>query len=50
MLDADANRELFEEQVEIIFKAFNEESLLAQGQALHVAARGPLSRLYAARR
>ena len=45
MLDADANRELFEEQVEIIFKAFNAGVLLAQGQALHAAARRALSRL-----
>ena len=35
MLDANANRELFEEQVEIIFKAFNERNVLAPGQALH---------------
>ena len=45
MLDQDANRELFEEQVEIIFKAFNNESLLPQGQTLHPAARSALSRL-----
>src|SRR5262252_628513 len=32
MLDADANRELFEEQVEIIFKAFNEESFAHHGK------------------
>jgi alkanesulfonate monooxygenase SsuD/methylene tetrahydromethanopterin reductase-like flavin-dependent oxidoreductase (luciferase family) len=32
MLDAEANRELFEEQVEIIFKAFNEESFSHQGK------------------
>ena len=38
MLDPDANRELFEEQVEIIFKAFNERVVLAPGQALHAAA------------
>jgi alkanesulfonate monooxygenase SsuD/methylene tetrahydromethanopterin reductase-like flavin-dependent oxidoreductase (luciferase family) len=31
MLDADANRDLFEEQVEIIFKAFNERSFSHQG-------------------
>ncbi len=30
--DQDANRELFEEQVEIIFKAFNEESFSHQGK------------------
>ena len=39
MLDADANRDLFEEQVDIVMKAFNSESLLAPGQALHAAAR-----------
>ena len=38
MLDQNANREMFEEQVEIIFKAFNNEQLFAQGQALHLAA------------
>src|SRR5262247_2764489 len=32
MLDPDANRELFEEQVEIIFKAFNEESFAHHGK------------------
>ena len=32
ILDAEANRELFEEQVEIIFKAFNEESFSHQGK------------------
>jgi alkanesulfonate monooxygenase SsuD/methylene tetrahydromethanopterin reductase-like flavin-dependent oxidoreductase (luciferase family) len=32
MLDGDANRELFEEQVEIIFKAFNEESFSHAGK------------------
>src|ERR671918_580684 len=32
MLDAEANRELFEEQVEIVFKAFNEESFSHQGK------------------
>jgi alkanesulfonate monooxygenase SsuD/methylene tetrahydromethanopterin reductase-like flavin-dependent oxidoreductase (luciferase family) len=32
MLDADANRELFEEQVEIIFKAFRQESFSHQGK------------------
>ena len=45
LLDQAANRELFEEQVDIIFKAFNNEFLCAQGQALHVAATSPLSRL-----
>jgi alkanesulfonate monooxygenase SsuD/methylene tetrahydromethanopterin reductase-like flavin-dependent oxidoreductase (luciferase family) len=32
MLDGDANRELFEEQVEIILKAFREESFSHQGK------------------
>ena len=39
MLDAEANRELFEEQVEIILKAFREESFSHRGQALHDSAR-----------
>ena len=32
MLDAEANRELFEEQVEVILKAFREESFAHQGK------------------
>ena len=32
MLDADANREIFEEQMEIILKAFNEESFSYEGK------------------
>ena len=32
ILDQEANRELFEEQVEIIFKAFNQESFSHQGK------------------
>lgn len=32
MLDQDANRELFEEQVDILFKAFNEESFSHRGK------------------
>src|SRR5213083_2072574 len=32
MLDQDANRELFEEQVDIIFKSFNERSFAHQGK------------------
>ena len=47
LIDQNANRELFEEQVDIIFKAFNNESFSHQGQILHVAARGPVSRIYA---
>src|SRR5205823_11842003 len=32
MIDMEANREIFEEQVEILFKAFNEESFSHQGK------------------
>ena len=32
MLDKDANREIFEEQVDILFKAFNEESFSHKGK------------------
>ena len=32
MLDADANRELFEEQIEVMFKAFNNESFSHRGK------------------
>src|SRR5260370_16278094 len=32
ILDQEANRELFEEQVEIIFKAFNNETFSHQGK------------------
>ena len=32
MLDSDANRELFEEQVEVLLKAFNEESFSHRGK------------------
>jgi hypothetical protein len=32
MHDADANREPFDEQVEIIFKAFNQETFSHQGK------------------
>lgn len=32
MLDQDANRELFEEQVEVLFKAFHEESFSHKGE------------------
>ena len=32
VIDNDANKELFEEQMEIIFKAFNEESFSHKGK------------------
>ena len=32
VIDNDANRELFEEQMEVIFKAFNEESFSHKGK------------------
>ena len=38
MLDQNANRELFEEQVEIIFKAFNNESFSHKGKYYTLAA------------
>src|SRR5215217_754637 len=41
MLDADFNRELFEEQAEIIFKAFNERSFSHQGKHYTLPPRVP---------
>jgi alkanesulfonate monooxygenase SsuD/methylene tetrahydromethanopterin reductase-like flavin-dependent oxidoreductase (luciferase family) len=41
MLNQEANRELFEEQVEIIFKAFNEESFSHQGKHYTLPPRVP---------
>lgn len=41
MLDQDANRELFEEQVEIIFKAFNNERFSHQGKHYTLPPRVP---------
>ena len=41
MLDGDANRELFEEQVEVIQKAFKEESFSHQGKHFQIPARVP---------
>src|SRR5436309_1754697 len=41
MLDAEANRELFEEQVEVILKAFNEESFSHQGKHYTIPADVP---------
>ena len=38
VIDNDANRELFEEQMEIIFKAFNQESFSHQGKRYSVPA------------
>jgi alkanesulfonate monooxygenase SsuD/methylene tetrahydromethanopterin reductase-like flavin-dependent oxidoreductase (luciferase family) len=39
VIDNDANRELFEEQMEIIFKAFNQESFSHQGKRYSVPAK-----------
>ena len=39
VIDNDANRELFEEQMEIIFKAFNEESFSHKGKHYSVPAK-----------
>ena len=41
LLDQPANRELFEEQVEIIFKAFNQKSFSHQGKYYQIPARVP---------
>ena len=41
MLDPDANRELFEEQVEIIFKAFNEQAFSHAGKHYMLPPRVP---------
>ena len=41
MLDADANRDLFEEQVDIIFKSFNNESFSHQGKNYTIPPRVP---------
>ena len=41
MLDNNANKELFEEQMEIIFKCFNEESFSHQGKRYTIPARVP---------
>jgi len=41
MLDNKANQELFEEQMEVIFKCFNEESFSHQGQYYTLPARVP---------
>ena len=43
MLDGEANRELFEEQVEIILKAFNEESFSHQGKYYTLPPRSPIA-------
>ena len=41
MLDGDANRDLFEEQVEVILKAFREESFVHQGKHYQIPAKVP---------
>ena len=41
MLDGDANRDLFEEQVEVILKAFQEESFSHEGAHYQIPARVP---------
>ena len=41
MLDQEKNRELFEEQVEIVFKAFNNESFSHEGKHYTIPARVP---------
>ena len=46
MLDSDANRELFEEQVDVIIKAFNEQSFSHHGKH-YTSRRRAVSRLRA---
>ena len=41
VIDNEANRELFEEQMEVIFKAFNEESFSHQGKHYTIPAQVP---------
>jgi alkanesulfonate monooxygenase SsuD/methylene tetrahydromethanopterin reductase-like flavin-dependent oxidoreductase (luciferase family) len=41
MLDAEANRELFEEQIEVILKAFTQETFSHQGKHFQIPARVP---------
>ena len=41
MLDGDANRDLFEEQVEVILKAFKEESFSYEGKHYQIPAKVP---------
>lgn len=41
MLDADANREMFEEQVDILFKAFHQESFRHEGKHYTIPPRVP---------
>jgi alkanesulfonate monooxygenase SsuD/methylene tetrahydromethanopterin reductase-like flavin-dependent oxidoreductase (luciferase family) len=41
MLDGDANREMFEEQIEVIQKAFNQESFSHQGKYYQIPAKVP---------
>ena len=41
LLDTDANRELFEEQMEVIMKAFNEDSFSHQGKHYTIPAPAP---------
>jgi alkanesulfonate monooxygenase SsuD/methylene tetrahydromethanopterin reductase-like flavin-dependent oxidoreductase (luciferase family) len=41
LLDKEANREIFEEQIEILFKAFNEESFSHQGEHYSLPAAVP---------
>jgi len=46
LMDQDANRDLFEEQVEIIFKAFNERSFSHHGKNYQIPPRGVAYRGY----
>ena len=41
MMDADANRDLFEEQIDVIFKAFNQDSFSHHGKCYTIPPRVP---------
>ena len=45
LIDQNANREMFEEGVEVVFKAFEGKPFSHQGKLLHDPARGAVSRL-----
>jgi alkanesulfonate monooxygenase SsuD/methylene tetrahydromethanopterin reductase-like flavin-dependent oxidoreductase (luciferase family) len=47
LLDQNANREMFEEGVEVLFKGIRGQAVLAPGPVLHAPAGGAVSRLYA---
>ena len=49
LLDTNANRDLFEEGLELLLKCFNEDAVPSQGQVLRGAAAGAVSRLHSSK-